>query len=196
MLYQKHRNIQSFPQNSSGRSLSCWEWSNSDEIISKSVGVMALGDRVRSHRVGICEFILLYLCLFGCINKPYKCGNCNLYGFISFIFASTACSNRMVFSSTLYQTWMWLRGPQLGVPFWRGHVSPSRTKTLLQPQRWCHIPRASEPLRSPHRYVQGGKPKTLYKSCSFIPSCSLKYACSVAECIWENTIVANLSPIP
>lgn len=90
MLYQKHRNIQSFPQNSSGRSLSCWEWSNSDEIISKSVGVMALGDRVRSHRVGICEFILLYLCLFGCINKPYKCGNCNLYGFISFIFASTA----------------------------------------------------------------------------------------------------------
>ena len=82
---------------------------------------------------------------------------------------------------------MWLGGPQLGVPFWRGHVSPSRTKTLLQPQRWCHIPRASEPLRSPHRYVQGGKPKSLYKSCSFIPSCSLKYACSVPECIWETS---------
>lgn len=48
---------------------------------------MALGYRVRSHRVGICEFILLYLCLFGWINKPYKRGNCNLYGFIPFIFS-------------------------------------------------------------------------------------------------------------
>ena len=32
----KNRNIQSYPQNSSGKSLSCWEWSNSDSKMRSS----------------------------------------------------------------------------------------------------------------------------------------------------------------
>ena len=145
---------------------------------------MALGYRVRSHRVGICEFILLYLCLLGWINKPYKRGNCNLYGFIPFIFSRA----QLVLIAWCSVQLCTKHGCDWVVPHWECPFGGAMFLHLEPRRFYSHndgviIPRASEPLRSPHRYVQGGKPKSLYKSCSFIPSCSLKYACSVAECI-------------
>ena len=151
-----------------------------NEIISKSVGVIALGNRVGSHRVGIREFILL--CLFGWIHKLCVATVLYLY-FIPFIFARfcSFLSHDVQFDfipNMDVTAW-----PQLGVPIGGVrflHPKPRRFYSHNDGVIFQELLSRCDLLTGRFILVDQNSVQTM-----FIHSCSLKYTCSVTECIRE-----------